>query len=190
MSSKLAADWSFFSRNFNKRQFLIEDEDMNKFKKALYEANLADGEHHAQMAGAHLSAAACHGEETNKASDGRSYHQKMEAFHKSAAESHTKAAVAHLACARAFDTADDMQDDDLEVAQETRLGSSTLQQAMFGGDLTNPIVPDRVRAVFTTTDPSRKVTMVPRTGGPIGTDDDYLQNVPPQFLDLVKIDQD
>jgi hypothetical protein len=164
---------------------------MNSVAKIIHAVSLENGEHHARMAKAHLEAAACHGEEIGKASSQDSFHKKMQAFHKSAAESCAQAATAHIACCKALEEAndDDMQDDDIDVTQESRLGSSTLQQAMFGDDLSNQIVPDRVRGVFTTKDSSRKVTMVPRTGGPSGTDDNYRQNVPEQFLDLVAIDE-
>jgi len=161
---------------------------MNNLTKAIRDGHMAESEHHLEMAKCHQECAAAHDAEISKASDNDSFHRSMKTQHEAAAKSHALAAVAHLKCYKSLEsiTDDDLQGDDQpDVNQETRLGSSQLQQAVLGDDLTQKIVPDAVRGVVPT--PPPKVFAIPRHGGP-EISSAGLPPEMPDFLDLKAIE--
>ena len=109
-----------------------------------------------------------------RAMDGDGF-QKLAATCDQTSAAHADRAQSYLALAKNLK-------DTPEVSQETRVGSSELQNAMLG-EMGDKIVPDKIRGSFA--EPARAtITALPRTGGPsINT-----AGVPAEFLDLVKVD--
>jgi hypothetical protein len=133
-------------------------------------------DHCARSAESHIGFAKCEKSKADiyRGMDGESY-QKLAAACDAASAAHTQRAQEFIDFGKSLK-------DEPTVTSETRLGSNDLQAAMFG-EMGDKIVPDKVRGSFPEPVPAKTV-LVPRTGSaPVDT-----TNVPPEFLELIKVD--